>query len=298
MADFEAVGTDAGVFRLAMRAGLAIGSVLGTIVGDPAVRLEYVVAGRAIDRAAAAEQRAAIGQVVVDGGLLEADSGIDAVELRDDAHLVRRIERPVETVPASPAGRGRRRRHLPPGSLPPSGHRRAPPHGTARPGQRASQGDGGLRRLPRPAGGGSGSGHQPAGLPDRRGPGHRPLRGPPQPGRHRRQGQPADAPVRHARGARGRRGAGGPLLPGAAPASRWTVPGGGHHRVRLLRRDRVRAAPLLHGGRRLGEPCRAAAPGGAAGTAADRRPDLRAGRGEAPSANASGRSRSRARPDR
>jgi class 3 adenylate cyclase/tetratricopeptide (TPR) repeat protein len=102
MAAFQALDTEAGVFRLAMRAGLAMGPVLGMIVGEPTVRLEYVIAGRTIDRAAAAEQRAATGQVVVDRGLLEADGGLDAVELGGGAHLVRRVERPVDTVPARP----------------------------------------------------------------------------------------------------------------------------------------------------------------------------------------------------
>ena len=99
MDDFQAVGTEAGIFRLAMRAGLAMGPVLGTIVGDPAIRLEYVVAGPAVDRAAAAERCAAIGQVVADGRMLLAN-GIDAVELRDDAYLVRSVEKPVEALPA------------------------------------------------------------------------------------------------------------------------------------------------------------------------------------------------------
>jgi class 3 adenylate cyclase/tetratricopeptide (TPR) repeat protein len=99
MAMFQAVDTRAGTFRLAMRAGLAAGSVLGTIVGDPEARLEYVVAGRTVDRAVAAEQRAAIGEVVVEGGLLEPGEEIEAVELQDGAHLVKRLREPVATPP-------------------------------------------------------------------------------------------------------------------------------------------------------------------------------------------------------
>ena len=102
MGGFQALSTQAGVFRLAMRAGLAMGPVLGTIVGDPAVRLEYVVAGRTVDLAATTEQYAAIGQVVVDGGMLQAGHGIDATALRDDAHLVKRVERAAGTVPVRP----------------------------------------------------------------------------------------------------------------------------------------------------------------------------------------------------
>jgi predicted ATPase/class 3 adenylate cyclase len=102
MGAFQAVGTEAGVFRLAMRVGLATGPMFGTIVGDPAVRLEYVVAGPAIAGAAAAEQHAAIGQVVVDGRLLEAGAGLDVVELGGDTHLVRWVGNPVATVAARP----------------------------------------------------------------------------------------------------------------------------------------------------------------------------------------------------
>jgi class 3 adenylate cyclase/tetratricopeptide (TPR) repeat protein len=100
MAGFQAVETRGGTFRLAMRAGLAAGSVLGTIAGDPEVRVEYVVAGRPVDRAAAVEQRAAIGEVAVDGGLLGPDEEIDAVELRGGAYLVRRVRAPVARSPA------------------------------------------------------------------------------------------------------------------------------------------------------------------------------------------------------
>jgi class 3 adenylate cyclase len=105
MAGFQAVDTVAGVFRLAMRAGLAMGTILGTIVGDPAARLEYVVAGRTVDRAAAAEQRAAIGQVVVDGGLLHAGRGMVVIDLGPETYLVTRVEEPVGTVPARPSDR-------------------------------------------------------------------------------------------------------------------------------------------------------------------------------------------------
>jgi class 3 adenylate cyclase/tetratricopeptide (TPR) repeat protein len=105
MAGFQAVDTEAGVFRLAMRAGLALGPVLGVIVGDPAARLEYVVAGRTINRAAAAEQCAAVGQVVVDDdGLVEASHGIDAFALGHGGHLVTGVETPVGPTPAGPTG--------------------------------------------------------------------------------------------------------------------------------------------------------------------------------------------------
>jgi class 3 adenylate cyclase/tetratricopeptide (TPR) repeat protein len=75
---FQAVGTRAGTFSLGMRAGLGAGRVLVGVVGDPATRLEHILAGEAVNRAVAAERRAARGQVVVDAPLLTGDGAIDA----------------------------------------------------------------------------------------------------------------------------------------------------------------------------------------------------------------------------
>jgi len=110
MAGFEAVDTRAGRFGLAMRAGLAAGPVLPTIMGDPAIRLEYVLAGQALDRAAAAERHAAKGEVVVDGGLVEEGLGVRVVGRRGDCHLVggltRRVPpRPLPAVDGVPTAR-------------------------------------------------------------------------------------------------------------------------------------------------------------------------------------------------
>jgi len=110
MAGFEVVDTRAGRFGLAMRAGLAAGPVLPTIMGDPAIRLEYVLAGQALDRAAAAERRAGKGEVVVDGGLVEDGLGVRVVDRRGDCHLVggltRRVPpRPLPAVDGVPTAR-------------------------------------------------------------------------------------------------------------------------------------------------------------------------------------------------
>ena len=53
-----------------MKAGLALGPVLCTIVGDPAIRLEYIIAGEVLDRCADAEHHATSGDVVVHNELL------------------------------------------------------------------------------------------------------------------------------------------------------------------------------------------------------------------------------------
>lgn len=64
------IETSAGFFTLAMRIGLARGIVYTAIVGEPATRLEPIIAGSVVDRAAAAEAAAVPGEVVVDAALL------------------------------------------------------------------------------------------------------------------------------------------------------------------------------------------------------------------------------------
>src|SRR5687767_1824199 len=67
---YAAIPTSAGTFSLAMKAGLAQGPVLCTTVGDPDIRLEYLIAGSVLDRCADAEHYAARGEVVAHAELL------------------------------------------------------------------------------------------------------------------------------------------------------------------------------------------------------------------------------------
>jgi class 3 adenylate cyclase/tetratricopeptide (TPR) repeat protein len=64
--------TSAGDFPLSMRVGMAAGCVVCAVVGDPTRRLEYVVAGGALDNASQAQAGAGGGEVVGEVGLLEA----------------------------------------------------------------------------------------------------------------------------------------------------------------------------------------------------------------------------------
>ncbi|MFZ6026653.1 MAG: tetratricopeptide repeat protein [Chloroflexota bacterium] len=64
MPRYANIQTSAGTFSLAMKAGLAFGPVLATLAGDPAVRLEYIIAGEVLDCSAEAEHQAAPGQVI------------------------------------------------------------------------------------------------------------------------------------------------------------------------------------------------------------------------------------------
>jgi predicted ATPase/class 3 adenylate cyclase len=101
-ASFQAVATRAGTFGLAMKAGLAAGPLLHAIVGQPAIRLESVLAGRALDLAAAAEHCAASGEVVVDGTLLEDGLGIEVAERRGRWCVVGRLRRRASPLWSTP----------------------------------------------------------------------------------------------------------------------------------------------------------------------------------------------------
>ena len=70
MVGYDAVATAVGTFRREAKIGVAAGAVLCTSVGDPATRLEYVVAGSAVDLCADAEHHAAPGDVVAHADLV------------------------------------------------------------------------------------------------------------------------------------------------------------------------------------------------------------------------------------
>ena len=72
------VTTSAGTFSLSCKIGLGFGDVLSTTVGIPGVRLEYVLAGEAIDQSAAAEHLAAATQIVAHEDLVTRCPGVSA----------------------------------------------------------------------------------------------------------------------------------------------------------------------------------------------------------------------------
>ncbi len=67
MGKFVAVETRGGVFKLQMKIGLSAGPVLFLSVGNPQIGLEYVLAGRPLDRMAEAEHHATATEVLLDG---------------------------------------------------------------------------------------------------------------------------------------------------------------------------------------------------------------------------------------
>ena len=71
--------------RLAMKVAIAVGQARRFLVGDPDIQLIDVLAGRLIDRLAAAERHAERGEVVVEQSALEAlGDRIDVLEVRVD----------------------------------------------------------------------------------------------------------------------------------------------------------------------------------------------------------------------
>jgi class 3 adenylate cyclase/tetratricopeptide (TPR) repeat protein len=104
MGRYDAIPTSAGAFGLAMKAGLALGSVFCTSVGDPATRLEYIIAGGVLDRCADAEHHATRGEVVAHNDLLAAAGLVELREPRGDFGCVARLGRPAAPAPLPELG--------------------------------------------------------------------------------------------------------------------------------------------------------------------------------------------------
>ena len=85
----EAIETCAGVFSLSVKSGLAMGSVLSVSVGDPSVRLEYVLAGRSLDLCAEAEHQAAPGETVAHEAVCEVVPEAEIVDARGPFNCIR-----------------------------------------------------------------------------------------------------------------------------------------------------------------------------------------------------------------
>jgi class 3 adenylate cyclase/tetratricopeptide (TPR) repeat protein len=76
LADVPAVPTPHGDLRPGMKIGLAAGRVVHAVVGDPAVRLLYVLTGRPLQDAAAAERRCREAEMVLDPALADDEPSI------------------------------------------------------------------------------------------------------------------------------------------------------------------------------------------------------------------------------
>ncbi len=103
MPRYAAMPTSAGTFRLAMKAGLASGPVFCATVGDPSLRLEYIVAGRVLDCCAEAQHFAEPGDVVVQNEVLALLDEADYAPTTDaNFSRVLRLSRPEPGKPLPP----------------------------------------------------------------------------------------------------------------------------------------------------------------------------------------------------
>jgi class 3 adenylate cyclase/tetratricopeptide (TPR) repeat protein len=101
MAEYVAIPTSAGTFGLAMKIGIARGSLLSMTAGD-ADRLEYILAGGPLDRCADAEHHADKGEIVVENNLLDDLGWLSTLEQRDGFSCIGRLLRPARPMPARP----------------------------------------------------------------------------------------------------------------------------------------------------------------------------------------------------
>jgi tetratricopeptide (TPR) repeat protein/class 3 adenylate cyclase len=89
----------------AVRAGLAAGRTLQAVVGDPGVRLEYLVAGPPVDRAAEAVRDADAGELLASDELADESYGMEVIrrsgQLWQVGRLRRRVRHPVAGPPAA-----------------------------------------------------------------------------------------------------------------------------------------------------------------------------------------------------
>ncbi len=88
MSNYAAIPTSVGTFGLAMKAGLACGTLFRTVVGDAALRLEHILAGEPLDLCAEAEHHATRGEVVIHKEVATLAKKLTLREQRDDFFLV------------------------------------------------------------------------------------------------------------------------------------------------------------------------------------------------------------------
>jgi class 3 adenylate cyclase/tetratricopeptide (TPR) repeat protein len=100
MGRYAAIQTSAGTFSLAMRAGLALGPVLCTTVGDPDILYEHVIAGQVLDLCAEAEHYAERGEVVLHRDLLPCLDGVTVLDERGEFAAVSALHQPAACQPA------------------------------------------------------------------------------------------------------------------------------------------------------------------------------------------------------
>jgi adenylate cyclase len=99
MIDYTAIQTSAGIFALTMKIGLGMGTVHVANVGDPEIRVEFVIAGSAIDQCSDAEHHAEKGQVIVHDSLLPFLPKVIVIRSDKDFSQVEGFDSTITTQP-------------------------------------------------------------------------------------------------------------------------------------------------------------------------------------------------------
>jgi class 3 adenylate cyclase/tetratricopeptide (TPR) repeat protein len=101
MERFTSIGTSVGEFDLRCKIGLGIGDVLSAVVSAPNGRLEWILAGDALDSSARAEQLARPGEVVCQDPFRAQCDGLATIE-REGISVIDRIDRTPDPAPYPP----------------------------------------------------------------------------------------------------------------------------------------------------------------------------------------------------
>ncbi len=99
---FRALRTRAGTFDLRCKVGLAVGDVLSAVVSAPNGRLEWILAGEAVDASARMEHHARPGEVVCHDRFRERCRGLVVAEERGDVSVIDRIDEMPDPAPYPP----------------------------------------------------------------------------------------------------------------------------------------------------------------------------------------------------
>lgn len=101
MADYVDIPTSVGEYSLTMKAGLSMGPIFTMTTGEYGKRLEYIIAGDALDLCADAEHHATKGQIVVQDTLLSYTGGVEIVKRMDGFTQIIGLQTPAAPLDAT-----------------------------------------------------------------------------------------------------------------------------------------------------------------------------------------------------
>lgn len=99
MVKYTDIPTSGGLYSLAMKVGLGMGAVYLANVGDETIRLEFIIAGHAIDECSDAEHHSEKGDVVAADSMLPFIPEATLGDEREGFTLIKAFDAPVEEQP-------------------------------------------------------------------------------------------------------------------------------------------------------------------------------------------------------